>query len=216
MSDSHSVTLMIEQLRRSKDARDPAAAQIWSRYATMLFRAAYRQLSDAIRVQADPDSILQDSHASFHRLIVSGKLQVKNRNTLVAALVDITVKNAQDAARKETTLKRDAGRRIGQGRDDSMSPLDTARSGEAPPEEAAMFLDNLNRGMAVLDPFLRSIVTMKLEGLSNRAIASRLPSSIRKVQRKLQLIMTIWAKHGLLPEGYMPDDVDDEPEDGDE
>lgn len=200
MSQNHSVTLMIRGLRGTEAERDPAAAKIFDLYASKLLMLAHQRMSARVRQRVDAEDVVQDAYATFCRRFGKGEYTVNNRDDLLLLLAKITKNKATSAARKHTTDKGDVHREQQQARspDAGLQPLDMSPDRTcASPEEAQIFLDELECRLKVLEPALQKIVNLKIEGLSNEEVAEKIGRSTRAVQRKLELIHAIWREHGL-------------------
>ena len=65
---------------------------------------------------------------------------------------------------------------------------------EPTPQFAAHVSEQYQRLLKLLDDEQRAIAIAKLEGLTNAEIAARLNRSLRTIERKLQLIRSIWTQ----------------------
>jgi len=76
--------------------------------------------------------------------------------------------------------------------------LQQALGREPTPEFAAEVAEECRRLLELLgDGELRSIAVWKMEGWNNSEIAGKLACSRRRVERKLELIRSIWEQAGL-------------------
>jgi DNA-directed RNA polymerase specialized sigma24 family protein len=67
--------------------------------------------------------------------------------------------------------------------------IDGLRAGE---ESAAAMAESLSQLLAALDPDLRQIALLKLEGRTNEEIATLTGRSLATVERRLRLIRRRW------------------------
>ncbi len=191
MASEGSVTHWIGQLQ----AGDQAAAQpLWEHYFRRLVGLARTKLHGAPRRAADEEDVALSAFDSVCRGVEQGKFpQLLDRDNLWRLLVVITARKAAHLARDERRAKRGGGRTAGQ----DLADLDQFVGREPSPEFAALvaeecqrLLDNLNNDELV------SVAHWKMEGYTTSEIAAKLGCAPRSVERKLQLIRTIWEKEG--------------------
>ena len=197
MSSTHdSVTEWLSDLKKSGD---PIACQrIWRRYIAQLVRVAHRRLGDAPRRVADEEDVAVTAFASFCRGVEHERFaRLNDRDDLWQVLVVLTERKALNQVRHERALRRGGGDVSGRReRDDSPGAADQMAQfadGRPTPDFAAEVSDQLRRLLTQLDdPQLCQIVLRKLEGYTNREIATQLGVSLRSVERRLALIRGIW------------------------
>jgi DNA-directed RNA polymerase specialized sigma24 family protein len=193
-----SVTLWIDQLKRG----DPEAAQkLWQRYFKQLCRLARHKLQGAPRRGADEEDVALSAFNSFCRGIQSERFpRLADRGDLWQLLVVLAERKAIKLFKHEARQKRGGGRVLNAGPRDAHSPvpataLDAFVSPEPTPELAAMVADECRRLLEKLpEPSLRQVALSKMEGYTNEEIAQRLGCVPRTVERKLQVIRSLWAE----------------------
>ncbi len=179
---------------RLKAGDDEAATILWQYYFPRLSAIA-RQRFDADR---DPVYGAEDAAASVIHLLCRGARNgrfsdVGTRDDLWRLLVAATRRKVIDRVRHEHAAKRGGG---------DVKVLDacfgTAQLIAAPdptPETLCMIDEQLSVLLSQLrDDTFRRIALWKLEGYSNREVASMLDVSERTVERKLKLIRSDWEK----------------------
>jgi DNA-directed RNA polymerase specialized sigma24 family protein len=123
---------------------------------------------------------------------------VADRDDLWRLLIRMTARKVIDLQRHERRQRRGGGRvhpesalqRSGDGW--SLAQI----MGDTPsPEFAAMMAEEFSVRLAQLaDDELRAIAAAKMQGYSNREIATQLDCSIRTVERRLELIRRKWSE----------------------
>jgi len=190
-----------------KDGDHGNAQFLWDRYLQRLVRIASRKLGSAPRRVADEEDVV----LSAFRVLLSGARlgafsRLNDRDDLWQVLVVLVERKARDQRRRERALKRGAARVRGEsvfqspaGSISTAGGLGQIADREPTPAFAALFRDEIKKRLSGLeDPDLRQIVVGKLEGLTNRQIASVLKLSLRAVERKLRLIRRRWGEERAL------------------
>ena len=202
MSADGSVTHWLGRLR----AGDHAAAQpLWQRYFQRLVGLARKKLRDAPRRAADEEDVALSAFDSFCRGAEQGRFpQLHDRDDLWRLLFAFTARKAFDQVRDERRLKRGGGAVRGEsallgpeGSAGEEAGLEQVVGREPTPEFAAQVAEECQRLLDVLgDAELRAVALAKMEGDTTEQIATKFGRSPRAVERKLQLIRSLWAKEG--------------------
>jgi DNA-directed RNA polymerase specialized sigma24 family protein len=191
-----SVTYWLAQLR----AGDQDAAQpLWERYFQRLVGLARGRLQGAPRRAADEEDVALSAFGSFCRGAEHGRFpRLDDRDDLWRLLVVITARKASHLIRDESRQKRGGGSgRPAPAGEAAPGELEQIASQEPAPELAAQVAEECQRLLSCLgDGVLRSVAWWKMEGYTNDEIAAQLGCAPRTVERKLQLIRTIWEKEG--------------------
>ena len=200
MSDPASVSLWIEQL---KQGDEHAGLEIWNRYISNLIDVARNKLRDVSKRTSDEEDLVISAFNAFLMGIRADRFtDLHSRSDLWQVLVMLTERKAIDQIRRQNSQKRGGGRVRGEsvfenadtqsGRPQGIaSAVDTDLS----PEFAIQFADQVQVCMNRLDDdLLRRIVLLRLEGYSNKEIASNVGCSLSSVERKMRLIRHLWAK----------------------
>jgi DNA-directed RNA polymerase specialized sigma24 family protein len=200
MASEGSVTHWLGQLK----AGDPAAAQqLWERYFQRMIGLARKKLQDTPRRAADEEDVALSAFASFCRGAMRGKFpQLNDRDNLWRLLFALTARKAFDVVRDEHRQKRGGGAVLGESAVSGPEEASGEEAGleqilgrEPTPELAAQVADEFQRLLALLgDAELRSIALLKMEGDTTEEIAAKLQRAPRTVERRLQVIRTLWEK----------------------
>ncbi len=190
---SHSVTLMIQQL---KDDPSEAAGAIWQRFFTRLLPLARARLRGLADQSVDEEDLLV---SVFDRFFVAASedrfARLHDRDDLWQILLMLTDHQVAEQYRRSHAQKRGGGK---------VASLDGATAGqpadwrslaevELPPEYVVAFNDNMQHALAKLDEEkTRNVALLKLEGYENREIARQLGISLSSVERKLRVVREKW------------------------
>jgi len=195
-----SVTFLIKALKTG----DPdAARQLWGRYFANLVRLARVRLHDTPRAAADEEDVALNAFYSLCRGAEGGRFpRLDNREDLWRVLLMITARKASNLIQHERRLKRGGGRVIAEAvlaaeALHADGELDQAPGRDPSPEMAALVVDEYRRLFGALpDESLRLVALLRLERYTDEEIAASLGCGLRTVQRKLQIIRTIWVENG--------------------
>jgi DNA-directed RNA polymerase specialized sigma24 family protein len=191
MSTGGTVTGLIDLLKRG----DRGAAQpLWDAYFHRLVALARARLQGTPRVAADEEDVALSAFDSFCRRAEAGQFpRLDDRDDLWQLLFVLTVRKAIDLARRQGRARRGAGRAAtladlaGFDLDEVLGPTPTPELAAEMAEECRRLLDRLG------DETLRSVARWKMEGWTNREIASRLGCVEHTVERKLRSIRRLWS-----------------------
>jgi DNA-directed RNA polymerase specialized sigma24 family protein len=195
--DGGSITHWIDNLQAGD--LDDAARRLWGRYFERLVSLARAKLRSSVRGAADEEDVVLSVFDSFFEGAATGAFPgLGGREDLWRLLVTITARKAANQLRREHQLKRGGGRVLGEALLDGQDPegrnaLAQIVGDEPTPEFAAMVAEEFRLRLESLrDETLRAIALMKMEGYSNAEIAARQDSSLRSVERKLEVIRGRW------------------------
>ncbi|WP_422923958.1 ECF-type sigma factor [Singulisphaera sp. PoT] len=199
MLHDHSVTLWIDGVKVG-DGSD--IQRLWDRYFDRLVRLAGARLPAHCRRAFDEEDIALSAFQSFCDRAGRGQFpELSGRDDLWRLLATITVRKTLDTLRRQSRQKRGAGRVMGEsallqaGGDSNGEGLAEVLSRDPTPAEVAQFADDYYQFLDRLkEPVLRTVALRRLEGRSNQEIAQALNVSTKTVERKLQLIRTIWSQ----------------------
>ncbi len=187
MDNTATVTQWLDQLQ----AGDSAAAQkIWERYFSQLVKVAHVKLGSVPRRVSDQEDVAVEAFACFFRSVASGRFpRLNDRDDLWQLLLLLAERRAVDAQRRHFAKKRGGGRVRGD------SVLDQHRNiGECQKpmpstvEELAAFMRS---HWNFEDQRLKQITLDKLQGYTNKEIASRQQMSVRSVERHISIIRNL-------------------------
>lgn len=174
MSPTGSVSNWLSALRAGETQ---VAQNLWDRYFPQLVCLARARLTGIRRSAAEEDVALS-AFASFCRAAEAGRFpQLANRTDLWRILVGITAHKAADLAAGQNHLPQSLEEVVGR---------------EPSPAFAAEMVDQFRHLLTTLDNKLRPIAVWKMEGHTNKEIATKLTCSVSTVERKLRLIRHTW------------------------
>jgi DNA-directed RNA polymerase specialized sigma24 family protein len=195
MVPDDSVSQWIAQLRTGDDA---AAGKIWERYFHRLAGLARKHLQDVPRLPADGEDVALSAFHSLCAGLEQGRFpDLADRDSLWRLLVTITARKARQVVRDECRQKRGGGQVVDDP--DEANGLENLLSREPTPEFAVEVADQCRFLLSKLgDEELRTIALWKMEGVDSEQIAARLGKAPRTIERRLQLIRTLWSKEAAL------------------
>lgn len=183
-----SVSCWIPQLR----AGDEIAAQtIWDRYKQQMHAVAGRELGKGPRTVADEEDVIIDAFAAFLRRFSCGAYEsMSNRDDLWRLLATITKTFAWKQSR---FLGRTCRRTVSCASRTTDLVLKQLASGNSPPDMLVSMADTLDQLLNKLDNAgLRQTAIDRLHGLTNEEIATKQGRSLRTIERRLQIIRSLW------------------------
>jgi len=189
-----SVTQLIGDLRGGDT---DAVSELWGRYFPQLADLARKTLGENPRRVADEEDAAISAFATFWKRAHRGEFsELVGRDGLWKLMAVITIRKAIKQTRAELAVKRGGGHQVMTETDLTESPgesfLESIRaltgdvSLEAMDSQAHELLESLP------DADLRSIAILKLMGYSHQEVASSLECSVRRIERKIALIRTMW------------------------
>jgi DNA-directed RNA polymerase specialized sigma24 family protein len=201
MNNDGSITRCIAELL---GGNQDAAQILWERYFPRLVRLARAHLGQLPRRAADEEDVALSAFDSFCEGAGKGHFpRLEDRDDLWPLLVVITKRKAIDLIQHERCARRGGGLVEGESALDypgqEGAGIEQVLGHEPTPEEAAAVAEELRGLLAALgDDGLRSVAQWKLEGHTNDEIAARLGCVTRTVERKLEVIRSIWVKSGRI------------------
>lgn len=181
-----SVTRWLSQL---KDGDPNAAHRLWRFLEQRLQHISKSAVRQKRSGSYDEEDVAQSAFISLCDVIQQGRYEMlSDREALWKLLAVITINKARNRATSESRQKRGGGKVV-----NSDEELHNVASSELSPEEKMMMSEECARLMGLLErDELRHIAILKVEGLTNEAVAEQLGCSRRSVQRRLNLIREIW------------------------
>jgi DNA-directed RNA polymerase specialized sigma24 family protein len=187
-----SITRWIHDLKQG-NAR--AAQRLWDRYFRQLTDLARARMGTMPRKAVDEEDVAISVFDSLFRGAVRGQFpKLSDRHNLWALLLVLTARKVCDYFAHERRQKRGGGRAAAFSDLDEQGALDAALSREPCPETAAILQEESERLLNRLDDELRRIALGKMEGYSNRELASRLNCGLRTIERRLEIVRRIWTE----------------------
>lgn len=197
MSPEGSITCWIAELELGR--ADEAQEELWRRYFKRLLGLARLKLGQTPRGAADEEDVVIASLNSFFKGAAQGRFpQLHNRNELWPLLAKITSRKAIDQRRHLIAERRGGGRVRGDSMIAGWADTDVdwwsqMVDDELQPEFLAEMRDEYNRLIGLLpDEQLKRIALSRLQGCTNAEIAVELGVIERTVERRLQLIRSLW------------------------
>ncbi|HKB03716.1 MAG TPA: ECF-type sigma factor [Gemmataceae bacterium] len=190
MNGPGTITGWLDGLRAGDEQ---AAQRLWEEYFHRLVGLARARLGGRPRGPMDEEDVALNAFDTFCRGAQEGRFpRLADRQDLWQVLVMLTARKAVDADRRERARKR-GGNPRGPAADDGPR-LEELVGREPTPSFAAGVVEELCRLLDTLDPGIRAVALLKLEGLTNPEIARRLGRSRATIERKLQFIRLTWMK----------------------
>lgn len=203
MAAEDSITRWIAELEEG--GADPVANEaqqkLWQRYFRRLIGLAKLKLGPTPRAVADEEDVATAALQSFFAGVARGRFpQLGDRENLWLLLAKITSHKALDQQRYLLAEKRGGGQVRGDsamvGPSGSLAdwPANLIED-ELGPDFLAAMSEQCDRLMNLLtDDELRQIARRRLEGYTNAEIAKELDVIERTVERRLQLIRSLWSE----------------------
>jgi RNA polymerase sigma factor (sigma-70 family) len=180
-----------------------AARSLWERYFADLVRVARARLRDVPRGAADEEDAALSAFDSLCRGARGNVFpRLDDREDLWRVLVTITVRKADNVARRERQLKRGGGQVLDEAALVGAAlaangVLDQVPGREPSPEMAALVVEQYQRLFGALpDESLRLVSLLRLDGYSVEEIARILDCGLSTVERRLRTIRKVWAEKG--------------------
>ena len=193
MTTAGSVTLWLQEL---KNGNDYAAQQLWNLYFERLVRLARKKMGGAVRRVRDEEDIALSAFKSLCKGVKRpGNSEDMDRDHLWKLMATITLRKIYDHFKFNGRQKR-CPIANGDGQifsSEASRCMDEIISREPGPELNAQLDEQLSSLLAALvHEDLKKIAVLKIEGHTNREIASQLDRGISTIERKLQAIRKIW------------------------
>jgi RNA polymerase sigma factor (sigma-70 family) len=186
MNADGSVTRCIADLKAGEAS---AAERLWQSYFQRLVGLARTKLGPRARPVADEEDVALSAFKSLCLGAVRGRFpELRDRDNLWPLLVVLTAHKAADLIKHQQRQKRGGGQRP------ENTDLEAVLSREPTPEFSAMVAENCARLLDRLEPPLRQIAQLRLDGYTNIEIGSRLGCALRTVERRLELIRRTWSE----------------------
>ena len=183
-----SITVWIHDLKHGNPL---AADQVCQRYWTKVAAFARKRLGTFPRRVADEEDVAASVLASLCRGAQDGKYpRLTDRDDLWRLLVVLTARKVCDYYEREGRKKRGGGKLPASER---AAALEQVLSREPTAESVAIFLEDCERMLSLLPDGEREVAIRKLEGYTNKEIATQLKCGVRTVERRLEIIRSAWS-----------------------
>lgn len=179
MSQTETSQQLVERWREGDQV---AADELYRRYAERLCRLAEVQMDDRVRRRVGADDVVQSVFRTFFRRTARGEYSFVDSGALWSLLVRITLNKTRKHAAGHRAAKRDVGVEV-HADSKGLSPEVIAR--DPSPEEAAVFVDELESLLSGLRDPEPEIVRRCLEGYSSPEIAAAVGCSRWTIRRVL-------------------------------
>lgn len=180
-----------DYIARAKD-RDPEAEEaIWNHYFARVLRLSHSRMLALQGVVYDEEDAAVSALRSLFRGIQSNRFpELHDRQNLWRILVLITKRKLRAQWRRENAARRTA---ISADAPEPEITIEQAISEEPTPDFVVEMMDEVDRLLTALDnDLLKRIAVMKMDGLTNDEVATRLGCASRTVRRKVDRIRCIW------------------------
>lgn len=173
------VNLPSEQLLlRCGQGDEDASREIFERYLVRLTALARSRLAPRLARRTDPEDIVLSAYRSFFVGARDGRFVLQRSGDLWRLLVSITLHKLYRQVKRHSAESRDVQREEMLGENVTFSQKPTA-------EAAIALADELEAILKPLDPLLRRVLELRLQGLSLEEIAAITMRSERTVRRSL-------------------------------
>ncbi len=187
-----------ELVARWRTGDEEAARLLFDRYVERLVTLARKRISNRLAARVDPDDIVQSVFRTFFGRVKAGQFRIEQDEDLTKLLVRITVHKTLRQAEFHQADKRDIAAEAGQD-DRPTDHIGEIFAREPTPEEAVLFLDQLEHFLNQLKPQERQVLELRMQGFGSEEIAARLGTYDRKVRRVLERIRGLAEQEGWTP-----------------
>ncbi len=172
-------------LEKFREGDEQAAGKLFQRHANQLLELARQRISQRFASRVDPEDVVQSVFRTFFKRARQGEFTLREKDDLVKLLVRITVYKTLRQIAFHQQAKRDARQESGTG-EVNQDQLLAVMSKGATPEEAVIFLDELETFLDQQSPTDCKICEMRIEGYSNAEIAEALGINERRIRRLME------------------------------
>lgn len=169
-----------------------AAALLFQRYLVRLTALARSRLSRTLARRLDPEDIVLSAYRSFFLRAADGRIAAPDNDDLWPLLVVLVLRKVHRGAERNTADRRDVHRDVSL---DSTMSIDVF-SDDATPEQVAALEDEVLAILDALSPREREMVSRRLQGESEQAIAAQMKCSARTVRRALARTRQVIVERG--------------------
>ena len=171
-----------------------AARELWEVYAEQLTSFARQQLAGVSQPEYDEsDAVASAFFSAFTSLQNKESPNSMNRNEFGSYVATITARKICRQIARNKTQKRNPIRFKDSKGISSETAIESENSKDQAPDVVAEFADQFRYLMEMLPrDDMRTIVGLKLEGYTNREIASKLERGLSSIERKLKSIREVW------------------------
>lgn len=202
---SHQSSNLQELIDWCRKGDQLAAKLLYERYVDRMLLCASRRLSQRFSSRVDAEDIIQSAFRSFFIRLQNGEYQFDKNEDIPRLLMRITLNKTLRHVAYHQAARRSTQNEIGQTELEKEVLIQVA--GRDPtPDEAVMFVDQVDHFLQKLPHLSRQIIELRLQGFSEKEIAKKLQISDRKVRRINERIREL-AKFENFSQGGATQDV---------
>jgi len=179
-------------LRQLLDGDALVVDEFWRDYGERLQRLAENHLSARLKRRVGADDIVQSVCRTFFRRAQIGQFDLADSDALWRLMCAITLTKIRQSARyhgrQKRNLRQEQGIEHGDG-ERAVTLRELMHAGPSP-DEAAVFVDELEQLMAGLDDEEKRIVEFKLQQFTNQEVAEQIGCSERTVRRMIKRVQS--------------------------
>lgn len=182
----------LDWLRQLLDGDALVVGEFWRDYGERLQRLAENHLSARLKRRVGADDIVQSVCRTFFRRAQIGQFELADSDALWRLMCAITLTKIRQSARFHGRQKRNLRQEQGvesPGDESAFTLREFVHAGPTP-DEAAVFVDELEQLMAGLDDEEQKIVELKLQQFTNEEVAEQIGCSERTVRRMIKRIQS--------------------------
>jgi RNA polymerase sigma-70 factor (ECF subfamily) len=172
-------------IERCREGSETAARQLFHQYAGQLLELARQRISQRLASRVDAEDVVQSVFRTFFHRMKAGEFTFRDPDDLCKLLVRITLFKTLRQVAHHQQGKRDARQESPKG-DFTQEQLLSVISHDPSPEEAVIFLDELEHFLGELPAADRKICELRIEGYTNTEIAAKLDINERRIRRLME------------------------------
>jgi RNA polymerase sigma-70 factor (ECF subfamily) len=188
-----------DYIKSCRTGDEEAARKLFHEHVDQLLELARQRLSQRLAGRVDAEDVVQSVFRTFFKRARAGEFVLHDEEDLCKLLVRITLYKTLRQVAFHRQAKRDA-RQEAPGGDAGQEQLLQAMSSGPTPEEAVIFLDELEFFLNQMPDEDKTICRMRLEGHTNVEIARELGISERRIRRLLERLRGLAKRENWLEE----------------
>ncbi|MBL8898929.1 MAG: hypothetical protein JNM84_14915 [Planctomycetes bacterium] len=167
-----------------------AAERLWQQYFEQCCRLARARIAAPLRREHDAEDVASSALRALCAGVEAGRFdRLESRNDLWRLLATITIRKASNAARRRTCRPEVGESALGVGESGPL-PFQGLSDQRVLADWSATCDELIER----LEPKLRDVALLRLQGFTNPEIAERLERSVKTIERYLGLIRLEWSE----------------------
>lgn len=179
-------------MRQLLEGDEQVVGEFWRDYGERLQRLAENHLSSRLKRRVGADDIVQSVCRTFFRRAQIGQFELADSDALWRLMCAITLTKVRQSVRFHGRQKRNLGQEQGlngPAGESAFTLREFVHAGPTP-DEAAVFVDELEQLMAGLDDEEQRIVELKLQQCTNQEVAEQIGCSERTVRRMIKRVQS--------------------------